>query len=519
MSVQGVRSFCGQVDFQEFSRLNLFIGQNGRGKTDSLFLLSKFPKTEIDIIEALNRESHELVRHDHFLEIENAAAQSFRYDSKKQLEQADESYPIHYFEPNILHETFVEQLKTIPAERLIFLEFIVNYVLIDSYEFHRDGFRRTKDQLVSYPISTEPAVLPSSAYSMAKTFTSLLFSDETRVVFFDEPETHLEPRAIRRFFEAICWLIQKSNLDDAELQRSFDVSTSEIESNYTWRTGITGCSDIPDGICIEQVFIASHSSVFVNSFMQLGEFASIYKFTMGRVNCIEKLYEKNSEEKTTRETAFVLKISESAHSILDELGCSGADILQANGVIWVEGPSDRLYVAKWLQLYALQYKKKMFREHLDYCFQMFGGTSLKHHFFHEGNRDPDGELFPMLSIGRNAFIITDSDTKEKDGVVKDTSNFAEAKRLIKEQQQAHLKKGYKIGIWFREGDAEYPTMESFLDEESLSKASEYELEKQKMKAARKIINSWGKNKTLDDFKPELETEIENLYAFIESWND
>jgi hypothetical protein len=61
-------------------------------------------------------------------------------------------------------------------------------------------------------------------------------------------------------------------------------------------------------------------------------------------------------------------------------------------------------------------------------------------------------------------------------------------------------------------------MESYLDKTSLSKATKSERKKQKVKAAWKIINSWGEGKKLTEFKPALEGEIEKLYAFIEWWN-
>ncbi len=32
------------------------------------------------------------------------------------------------------------------------------------------------------------------------------------------------------------------------------------------------------------------------------------------------------------------------NSILSDIGFKASDILQANGVIWVEGPSDRIYI-------------------------------------------------------------------------------------------------------------------------------------------------------------------------------
>jgi len=36
--------------------------------------------------------------------------------------------------------------------------------------------------------------------------------------------------------------------------------------------------------------------------------------------------------------------------IIDDLDFRASDILQANGIIWVEGPSDRIYLKKWIEL-------------------------------------------------------------------------------------------------------------------------------------------------------------------------
>ena len=33
---------------------------------------------------------------------------------------------------------------------------------------------------------------------------------------------------------------------------------------------------------------------------------------------------------------------------LDDIGIKASDILQSNGIIWVEGPSDRIYINKWI---------------------------------------------------------------------------------------------------------------------------------------------------------------------------
>jgi putative ATP-dependent endonuclease of the OLD family len=38
--------------------------------------------------------------------------------------------------------------------------------------------------------------------------------------------------------------------------------------------------------------------------------------------------------------------------VISELGAKPSDLLQANGIIWVEGPSDCIYINRWLDLYT-----------------------------------------------------------------------------------------------------------------------------------------------------------------------
>ena len=38
--------------------------------------------------------------------------------------------------------------------------------------------------------------------------------------------------------------------------------------------------------------------------------------------------------------------------VVSELGAKPSDLLQANGIVWVEGPSDRVYLNRWIHLYS-----------------------------------------------------------------------------------------------------------------------------------------------------------------------
>jgi len=52
-------------------------------------------------------------------------------------------------------------------------------------------------------------------------------------------------------------------------------------------------------------------------------------------------------------------------------------LLFANEVIWVEGPSDAIYIERWLEIFQLEkFKKIKYKSGFAYQFQTFGGVLL-----------------------------------------------------------------------------------------------------------------------------------------------
>ncbi|MYM28319.1 AAA family ATPase [Duganella sp. CY15W] len=90
--------------------------------------------------------------------------------------------------------------------------------------------------------------------------------------------------------------------------------------------------------------------------------------------------------------------------LLDLLGIRGSDIGQCNGVIWVEGPSDRFYIRHWLTLWARAGKIPTFIEHVDYSFMFYGGAVLAHF-----STQDEEDFVKMLRLNRKAFIVMDRD--------------------------------------------------------------------------------------------------------------
>lgn len=94
------------------------------------------------------------------------------------------------------------------------------------------------------------------------------------------------------------------------------------------------------------------------------------------------------------------------HRILDALGVSGGALLQANCAIWVEGPSDRIYLRLWLSHRAAA-KGVRLVEGSDYSFVFYGGKLLSHFAF--ADEGPE-QLIALVRVCRFSALVMDLDT-------------------------------------------------------------------------------------------------------------
>lgn len=103
-------------------------------------------------------------------------------------------------------------------------------------------------------------------------------------------------------------------------------------------------------------------------------------------------------------TGGKLRVLRDGTKMLDALGIRGSDIYQSNGVIWVEGPSDRLYLRHWMNLWCQERGVPAPREHIDYSFQFYGGAVLAHYSVVECQ-----DFISMLRLNRNMVLMMDRD--------------------------------------------------------------------------------------------------------------
>ena len=107
----------------------------------------------------------------------------------------------------------------------------------------------------------------------------------------------------------------------------------------------------------------------------------------------------------------------SKFSICSDLGYKPSDLLQSNCIIWVEGPSDRIYLNYWIKLFD---EIESLQEGIDYTIMFYGGSLISHLSASDIEIDDQIEneeitnFISLLKINRNTVIMCDSD-KENDG--------------------------------------------------------------------------------------------------------
>ena len=186
--------------------------------------------------------------------------------------------------------------------------------------------------------------------------------------------------------------------------------------------------------------------------------------------------------------------------VINELGIKASDLLQANGIIWVEGPSDRVYIKNWLDM---QYPEK-FEEGRDYQFVYYGGRLLAHYTACDPTDEEVENYINILAVNTKAFLVMDSDKSLL------RSHLAKRKKHI---IQKLAEKG--VRYWITEGRE----IENYLDLSNDGiELGRFDRLGDKLSNFDKI--SFAKNHwhNADFCRYNLKKSIKNLATEIERWN-
>lgn len=187
--------------------------------------------------------------------------------------------------------------------------------------------------------------------------------------FIEEPETHLHPGLQRIFLET---LINDEHIKGKNLK----------------------------------FFFTTHSNHFLDISINHNE---ISIFQLEKVT--NEKFNIKTDIKPNRET-------------LNLLGVNSSSVFLANVSIWVEGPTDRKYISKWLRLYAEHNSLPLLKEDIDFAFFEYGGNLIEHYLFDENfeeeiTESQVREKIRSFSLSSKIYLLVDNDSPKENSAKHD----------------------------------------------------------------------------------------------------
>lgn len=136
-------------------------------------------------------------------------------------------------------------------------------------------------------------------------------------------------------------------------------------------------------------FISTHSNIVIDIFSKYTNSQILHISNNNGISEVKTILNKSGQKQ-----------------ILEELDYRASDLLQTNWVIWVEWPSDRVYINKWLQL-----KFPELKEWIHYSIMFYWWRLLSHLSFKNADDSEVNNFIEILKINRNAFVMIDRDGK------------------------------------------------------------------------------------------------------------
>lgn len=154
-----------------------------------------------------------------------------------------------------------------------------------------------------------------------------------------------------------------------------------------------------------QYFVATHSASFIDT-----PGAAVFHVT-------------NKDGKTSIQVATT---GTDKFETCRDLGYKASDLLQANAIIWVEGPSDRIYLKHWISAVAPE-----LRETIHYSIMFYGGRLLSHLTAVDcaTDRDDIDAMISLLRLNRNLAVVIDSDKDNSDAPLNATKKRIQAEMV------------------------------------------------------------------------------------------
>ncbi|WP_143332069.1 AAA family ATPase [Clavibacter michiganensis] len=179
-----------------------------------------------------------------------------------------------------------------------------------------------------------------------------------------------------------------------------------------------------------QYFIATHSAHILDS--SIGSIFHVVKQTSGS------------------KIRFAGAAKERA-ALCADLGYRPSDLVQTNAVLWVEGPSDRIYLKYWIEELA----PGRFIDGVHYSIMFYGGALLK--MLSPLDTEEIDEFISLRSLNRYMMVLMDSDKKTRRGKLNESKlRVIDGLRDDAESSMSWVTAGY--------------TIENYIEQTALDKA-------------------------------------------------
>ncbi|WP_291871235.1 AAA family ATPase [Maribacter sp.] len=130
--------------------------------------------------------------------------------------------------------------------------------------------------------------------------------------------------------------------------------------------------------------------------------------------------------------------------VLDELGVNTSSVFLSNTSLWVEGPTDRKYLSRFLKLYCENEDLPYLKEDIDFAFFEYGGNLIAHYLFDDKNFEEEvREKINSFALSNRIYLLADEDAANKttkkgkrrvllENLSKDNDNFQYQNTELKE---------------------------------------------------------------------------------------
>ncbi|NJL26912.1 MAG: AAA family ATPase [Thermoanaerobaculia bacterium] len=194
----------------------------------------------------------------------------------------------------------------------------------------------------------------------------------------------------------------------------------------------------------------------------------------------------------------VIQTTKDTLNLLRDLGVRASDILQANAAIWVEGPSDRVYLKRWLEILA-----PALLENIHYSIMFYSGRLLSHLSLNREDGPTSHDFIQLLRINQHSAIVIDSDRRRPDDLLNE-SKLRIQKEAGSEEIYCWVTDGREIENYLGPEVIE-AAYRNIIDSSSPLSFGLYDSLEEKLKAT--FQESWAPKYSYDGHKPTRAREI------------